>query len=162
VRATRSCAAASAWRSSGAGVRRMRQQRGTGRLGDRTQLAGGSAQRRRQVLSEGLSWCGRLDALGVTRRSKEGRWQLHASKGSAEQWPSGTRHRCVRPSSGWQLGGCAPRGTVDRGKPDEEECSSRKPVGEGLSRGAGRDSRGAWSIRAAVMENGDRRCQTYG
>jgi hypothetical protein len=31
-----------------------------------------------------------------------------------------------------------------------------------LSRGAGRDSRGTWSIRAIVMENGGRRYQAEG
>jgi hypothetical protein len=95
VRATRSNAAASAWHSSGAGIGRTWQQRGTGRLGARTQSAGRSTQWRRQELSEGVSQRGRLDALGVMRCSEEGRWLLRASKGSSEQWPSGTRHRCV-------------------------------------------------------------------
>jgi hypothetical protein len=36
-----------------------------------------------------------------------------------------------------------PRGTVDRGKPGEDEC-------------------GAWSIRTTAMEKGGRRCQAYG
>jgi hypothetical protein len=104
VRATRSYAAASAWCSSSAGIRRTQQQRRTGLLGARAQLAGGSAQQRRQVLGEGLLRRSRLDVLDMMWRSEEGKWQLHASKGSSEQWPSGTRHRHVRQSSCWQQG----------------------------------------------------------
>jgi hypothetical protein len=51
---------------------------------------------------------------------------------------------------------------VDREKLGEEECSDQKPVGEVLSRGTDRDSRGVWSIRATEIEKGGRRCQAYG
>jgi hypothetical protein len=74
VRATRSCVAASAWRNSGTSVGCTWQQREMGRFGARAQSASGSAQRLWQVLSEGLSRRGQLDALGMMRHSEEGRW----------------------------------------------------------------------------------------
>jgi hypothetical protein len=100
VRATRSCAAASAWRSSDTVVGRTRQQRGMGRLSARAQSADRSAQRLRQVLNEGLSQRGRLDVLGVTRRSAEGRWRDTERRrprggGACDRGSVGRMHACA-------------------------------------------------------------------